>query len=480
MRRPSNVERELTDRGSILPLVLVVSIALSMVVVALAKYVTVDLRYARVAEERVERQSAATSAITYGVERIRLAQTLCASPAGDFGPMTPGLLDSADTTTTLTCQRLSGGPSDITGWAIIVTGNGISSNLLDAEGSGAKDVDGAVYVDDVGEVDVSGGDLRIVDADVWHHRSTCPGGPVSLPGRLKFVPADVRGPLCTTATSTQLLSTPPVPNLNALPPMAGSSYDDTTWPGCRVFAPGHYTGPAPELPNPGDVYFQSGSYWFDSVGEIDIDDTTVWFGNPGVTSPDITNSGCGQARIDDPNTGGPGAIAYMGGTSRFKVEHGAIEFFGRDVSGVPLSVQELQPGSGYPPSTRTAASNQAIVDVDDDWGAQAVLHGLVYTPNSEFRFDNDTSNGTQSATGGVVAARVSSAPVELDAVRGLGRIDALARRGPPDRDVDLDEQWSGHQGPGGRRVPRRRIRPHPEGRRQLAPLVGRLNLPAES
>ena len=70
------------DRGSVLPLVLVVAVVLSVVVVALAKYVTADLEYSRVAEARAERQASATSAITYGVERVRLGQTLCAAPAG--------------------------------------------------------------------------------------------------------------------------------------------------------------------------------------------------------------------------------------------------------------------------------------------------------------------------------------------------------------------------------------------------------------
>ena len=136
-----------------LPLVLVVAVVLSVVVVALAKYVTADLAYSRVAEARAERQASATSAISYGVERLRLGQTLCGSPAGGFGPVTAGILDRNDTTTTLDCSRFSAGTSDITGWAVIITGEGITSDLLQVQGGGTKKVTGPMFINTLEEID---------------------------------------------------------------------------------------------------------------------------------------------------------------------------------------------------------------------------------------------------------------------------------------------------------------------------------------
>src|SRR5690349_12097176 len=118
-----------TDRGSVLPLVLVIAVVLSVVVVALAKYVTTDLAYSRVAEARADRQASATSAISYGVERLRLGQTLCGGPTGQLGTVTPGIIDRNGTTTTLSCPRFGSGTSDITGWAVVITGNGITTDL---------------------------------------------------------------------------------------------------------------------------------------------------------------------------------------------------------------------------------------------------------------------------------------------------------------------------------------------------------------
>src|SRR3954462_5208359 len=107
-------------RGSVLPRVVVIPVVLSMVVVALAKYVTTDLAYSRVAEGRADRQASATSAISYGVERLRLGQTLCEGSAGQLGTVTPGIIDRNGTTTTLSCSRFSSGTSDITGWAVVI------------------------------------------------------------------------------------------------------------------------------------------------------------------------------------------------------------------------------------------------------------------------------------------------------------------------------------------------------------------------
>ena len=70
-------------------------------------------------------------------------------------------------------------------------------------------------------------------------------------------------------------------------------------------------------------------------------------------------------------------------------------------------MQELEAGSGYTASTMTAATGQSIVEVTGGSTADGVFHGLVYTPNSEFRFDNSSNSATQQLLGGAAVARMS-------------------------------------------------------------------------
>ena len=294
-----------------MPLVLVVAVVLSVVLVALAKYVTADLAYSRVAEGRADRQASATSAISYGVERVRLGQTLCASPTGGIGPLTAGILDRNGTTTTLTCSRFSSGTSDITGWAVVITGNGITTNLLQVQGGGTKKITGPMFINTIEQIDIQGAgpQLQHIDGDLWHHRATCPGGTVTMPGNYTFVPANARGPLCTEKTWNQIVSQPVVPSLSALPLNAnGATF--TMVGTCRVYAPGHFTGSI-DLGSD-DVYFQSGNYWFDGVGTVEVKQQVVWFGGPGATAPVVANPDCAAARTADPNTGGTGAVGVHG------------------------------------------------------------------------------------------------------------------------------------------------------------------------
>jgi hypothetical protein len=51
------------DRGSVLPLVLVIAVVLSAVAIGLAKYATSGLRYADVVEQRADRLAAADGAM---------------------------------------------------------------------------------------------------------------------------------------------------------------------------------------------------------------------------------------------------------------------------------------------------------------------------------------------------------------------------------------------------------------------------------
>jgi hypothetical protein len=397
------------DEGAILPLVLVVSVVLSFAVVALATFVATDLKYARVAHDRADRQATATSAITYGVDRIRLGQSLCSTSGGGFPAPPADVLDRNDTTTTLTCSRVAAGLSDITGWALIMTGQGISSDILNVKGGGTKVVTGPMFVNDVDEISFQGDGQRLdhTNGDLWHHRSTCPGPPLTISDNYSFIPADVRGPICTTSTWDQIVSAPTLPALGVALPVKDGSF--TPEGSCRVFEPGHYTV-APDIGS-ADSYFRSGEYHFDDIGTFEVRQQTIWFGHPGALSgsEELSNSNdCEDARDLDPNIGGPGATAYLGGDSRFEVGvQGQMEFFPRTVDARPLSLQEIEPGFSYAESRVTAASNTEIVSIGPGLNKHLVFHGQVYTPNGWFSFDNSSNTAKQKLLGGAVVSRMS-------------------------------------------------------------------------
>ena len=88
-------QRNNRDEGMILPIVLVISMVSAMVVIALANYVTTDLRYGKVVEDRADRLAAADGGLRYGVEQLRNFHgqlgALCGTAAATGGGYTPAV-----------------------------------------------------------------------------------------------------------------------------------------------------------------------------------------------------------------------------------------------------------------------------------------------------------------------------------------------------------------------------------------------------
>ena len=74
------------DQGSILPMVLVMTVVLSAVVVSLASYVSAGLRFSTVVEDRADRLAAADGGLRYGIERLALQSYAgCFTALGNTG-----------------------------------------------------------------------------------------------------------------------------------------------------------------------------------------------------------------------------------------------------------------------------------------------------------------------------------------------------------------------------------------------------------
>ena len=299
------------DSGAVLLLILVVAIVLSLVVLALANFVAADLRYTQAVNARAETLSTAESGIDYAVARLRANQTLCATNVAGSGPVglngtaaptaLPGPLN--DSVNTLTCERTNTGFAAVAGWSVIVTNT--SPEAIKVQLDKDRSIRGPVYISDPSNIVVySPSDLFSSDGDFWHRVPGCAG---VLPSRVLLAEPLVRGPMCTTANWSAIVSAPPLPDLNALTPgdIDGERFDPLDPNSCLVFEPGRYNTapqiPDPGLPNESHVYFRSGDYWFENVGEWLIDwDAVVTAGHPGSEPAPTGDSECDAARAGRP------------------------------------------------------------------------------------------------------------------------------------------------------------------------------------
>jgi hypothetical protein len=271
-------------------------------------------------------------------------------------------------------------------------------------------IHGPIYISDARNVDLFAPvahHLHVTNGDIWHRDSSACAAqlpPGDLASQVLFDEPQTRGPICTTANWNDIVTAPPVPTTLSSPPANDGWTFDTTIPGCRVFSPGHYTG-VPQLPNSSTprVYFQSGDYYFDNVGEWLIDaDARVSAGHPGSVS--IPSDSCDAARAADPNTGGTGATFYLGGSSRLRLDNlGSLEMFARRHGDFFVNIQALSSADGYPPSD--PGVDRSLIRTRPVNHVRLVVRGLVWSPDSRVVLDNPHSSTVHQLLGGVVAEK---------------------------------------------------------------------------
>ena len=404
------------DSGAILPLVIVGTFVISMVVVAVTTYVTADLRYAQVVEDRADRLAAADGGLRFGVEKLRNFQTLCATAAGTGGGVTtvfPPVINGA--TTSVTCQRVGTAISDVQGWGVVVTGSGVPAGqpIFKTSGAGQSDnvktFSGPVFVADPSRLDLRSL-MTIKDGDLWYTGSNCES-PASIPvvasNTLRFDPNFFRGPLCTEKTWNGGLFTAPT---GSTPPTAplNPGYVDTT--ACRVFSPGKYTA----LPLGSNNYFKAGLYYFENV-PIVVQGQSIIAGFPDGAgdSPKLDNTSCVDEQALDKQTvktagGQGGATFYMGGSSRIVVNSGAgFEIFRRKVNETFLSVFALgSSGSDYVASS--VSWNSWMLETKSGSNNDVAIHGLFWAPQAGTSLGNITNAANGQLLGGIVIANLDT------------------------------------------------------------------------
>ena len=403
------------DTGAILPLVIVGTFIVSTMVIAVTTYVTADLRYAQVVEDRADRLAAADGGLRFGVERLRNFQTLCTTAAGgtangvteDFPP------DINGATTKVTCRRIGQAISDVQGWGVVVTGSGVPAgqSIFSTKGAGQSDniktFSGPVFIADPTRIALQSL-MKIEDGDLWYTSADCDNAPAIAAiasGDLRFEPSFLRGPLCTDKTWNGGLfkaptgSTPPVSPLNPV-------YQDNT--SCRVFSPGKYTSINLAQNN----YFRAGAYYFENTSLV-VQGQSVIAGFPDNAgdSPKLVNTNCDKEQAFDKQAGGAGgATFYMGGTSKIQVNNNAgFEIFRRKVNADYLSlfaVASTDTTTGYIAST--VDWNTWMLETKSGSNNDVAIHGLLWAPQAGVSLGNITNAANGQLLGGLVVARLDT------------------------------------------------------------------------
>lgn len=408
---PATRRRRHPDTGSILPMVLVMTVVLSAIVVGLATHVTTGLRYSTIVEDRADRLAAADGGLRYGVERLQLqAYAGCFTSLGEAGYKIPFPAVVNGSTVEVTCRKAGAGFGDVQGWAVIITGQDVPADqpLLLSQGGAGKQklLGGPVYVS---RTQAAAFDLKspveIEDGDLWYSDTTAKcdnveDDPPGKPDNLTFKPI-LRGMLCLDRPWDQLFTAPTVsiPTGAAPAPVVDAN-------GCTVFSPGKFTSqPALGAAN----YFKSGEYYFEDV-PLEIEQTVVagWADFAGLGDQQfVSNPKCEQAVFDDRNSGSkPGATWYLGGTSSIYINKGKLEITRRLQGKSVVSLQALDSnGPGYKRSS--LAWNADILSTKSGSPSQdMVLHGLAWAPRATLTFGNVTNVADGQLLGGAAFARI--------------------------------------------------------------------------
>jgi len=440
-----------TDRGSVLPMVLVFMVVISMVVVAVADYTTTGLRYGRVVEARADRLSAADGGLRYAIQKLeRVGNHEC--PQID----PPDINGAA---VTLTCTPVGATFGDTEGYALVLTGESLPPGqaLVDAQGAAsvAKRISGLVYMNRLdfslqAPMQFENGQLQYSVTASNPSADPCPtthvmrndGSPIntSSPGADVRFTADHFGVVCTTQPwsrsanpidnpTTQFVneqgkfSEPDRADLSALPLNPGT----TTNGSCRVFRPGRYTV-APTLGNYN--YFLSGNYLFDGV-TVSVASSKVTAGRAVAESNQaIPNTACINAINGDPvtNVTQAGATFYLQNGARFEVlQNGTLEIMRRKQGRRFVSIHVLD---------NSLLWNQDVLLQGPGSNKDMALHGMVWAPRARITFSNVANIAKAQLLGGAVVSniKVDSAAgaaglvisVEPGDITGLLQLDSTA------------------------------------------------------
>jgi len=397
------------DRGAILPITLIVVVVLGAIVLAMANYASATLSYGQVSEARANRLAAAQAAMDDAIERLELKRSLCSTTAGAAAqPINLDFPAINGAQALVTCQIIGGEVPPADGWAIVVTGEGLTGPGLQTNAGGRPKIEGPVYVFNHNTVSLSK-KTTMVKGDLWHEDDACSGGSPTG-GDVAFKRSNVaisnlvfdpttRGTYCTNRSWKELFAVaPPTSHVSAIPLALPPVEDGPAGGKCKLFYPGRYTT-APVLAD--NNYFRSGDYVFDNVGVLRVKGQHVTFGNipasddfayPLLEENDTATTCLGERQADPNKTG---ATVYLGGNSRILAEANAgFEVSRRQQGQYWVSLQALD----------SVPKGTLLIESDPGGTKDIALNGLVYAPYSHVSFGTVSAKKDAAIRGGAVVA----------------------------------------------------------------------------
>lgn len=409
----------LRDAGSILPLVLVISVALAIVVASLATYTQATLRLGQVAEASADRLSSANGALDSALEDLERGVGPCIEHGQDYT-----ITDSVNgIQSNIDCSFVAGPfkVGEVFAVAMTGAGQGRTGPLLTITNGGnsaqaEKTFEGPVYMaatPSASTMDFSA-TLTIKNADLSFTADCDTAAPVK-PNQLTIAPVGYKMQCYELPWNDPAMfgnARPPEPNVgNGLAfPHRSSIAPAPDADGCTVWSPGRYTSP-PQLDSQSYNYFRSGDYYFDDFGTWTTGNSFVLFGYPGDSGPSIdgikpqdtfANNPCRYAWNESNHTG---ATIYMGGDSQIFVEqNSSLEISGRNHSGHNVGLQALEVNG----DSSDVEGDDPILYTAPGGNKQLSIQGLVWAPRAAFMFDMIANDAVAALTGGAVISELSA------------------------------------------------------------------------
>ena len=392
------------DEGMILPLVMVMATVLAAVAIGIANYSTTTLRYGQVVEDRSQRLSAAQAAMDDAIERLQLKRALCTTDLGT-SPINTEFPEINGVTSLVTCQMTATEIPPVDGWALVLTGEGHSGNLLETNAGGRPKIEGPVYVRDYSRISLAK-TTTLEKGDLWHEDDACAGGE---DGEISFVRSNVtvpnlvfspvtRGTYCTNQSWQDLFNgfVPPSSPASGVADAPAPVEDGPEEGTCKVFYPGRYSATNPIVLG-NHNYFRNGVYVFDGI-QLDVKGKYVTMGSipvsedpsyPLIEDNDTTSTCLPERQADTTE----GASLYLSGNSSVEIgSNGGFEVSYRRVGDFRVSVQALS----------SVPVDHTIFSSGPGSGKDLAFNGLLWAPYQRMAFGTVPANKDAAIRGGAV------------------------------------------------------------------------------
>lgn len=392
-----------TDRGNILPMVLVLVVVLGSLGGFIAAYVGTAIRSGTITDDRVDRLAAADSGMQLALQRL---------DAGNCSPITSIVINGA--TVTSTCQTITQVEDSDGAYALVVTGESITAGTpaLDTSGgaqgaNGLKRLSGPVYIGEGATVDI--GNTAAVVPDPWQGIDVggevrydvvgdCPGtGPVPVTAAMFQAPiptvrCDSRG--WATVSPKPTLPTPPTSAM-ALAPESSET--------CRVYQPGFLTNTSLELDE--STFFKPGIYQFTNVALKITGPVMVGYDSATARIP----AGCAAVAAANPG----GGVWVFSGTTTLLVDKGDLDFHAMMLGPVgklrSVAVIALPTADGGFAASTVDPNTTVLIDRKNPTQSNYSFRGLVWAPKGWISTGSSTTSGDAIVqyVGGLTVARAT-------------------------------------------------------------------------